>query len=429
VGPPTPTPPGDGSAAAPTPTPSPEPPAEEAPPERLFDTRLYGYINSYWEQPSFTKHPLGFDRMTNTVIKDREPHEFDVLNLNVMLQGTVGNRYRYFLNLAAPGAGGVLADEPISVRNAWLEASLIGNTLAIRAGKLYRRFGIYNEILDAVPTFIGIEPPEILDKDHVMITRTTNLMLHGRHMLDDNAIEYALTTGNDEREGAQVPIGADVNFQYKQLLKVGVSYYDTLGKAVPGRAVGEGSPPGGVVNWMAEDKYRVIDTYLQLTRGELILQLEYCIALHDGQRDATAILALADPGSNLSPAQWQRYFTTPFGAMTTATDVRVPAKYNAQTAFVRIGYELELGGGTLTPYVQADYYQNPETVGEKDLGGDNEAGWDDDGRFIKATLGLMYRPIFPIALKTDFSTHTQKFGGDSYTYPELRISAAYFWEL
>jgi hypothetical protein len=102
-----------------------------------------------------------------------------VLNLNVMVQGTVLERYRYFLNLAAPKAGEIGDDVLIGVRNAWVEAPLVGDALQVRLGKTYRRFGLYNEILDATPTFIGIEPPELFDADHLMLTRTTNLMLSG----------------------------------------------------------------------------------------------------------------------------------------------------------------------------------------------------------------------------------------------------------
>ena len=34
----------------------------------------------------------------------------------------------------------------------------------IRAGKMYRRFGLFNEKLDQFPTFLGIEPPELFFK-------------------------------------------------------------------------------------------------------------------------------------------------------------------------------------------------------------------------------------------------------------------------
>jgi hypothetical protein len=33
-----------------------------------------------------------------------------------------------------------------------------------------------------IPNVIGIEPPEILDSDHLMVTRTTNFMVHGRQL-------------------------------------------------------------------------------------------------------------------------------------------------------------------------------------------------------------------------------------------------------
>ena len=88
----------------------------------------------------------------------------------------------------AGGGGGPPAtpdDEPLSVRNAWVEVPIYRDRVLLRVGKTYRRFGLYNEILDAVPTFIGIEPPELFDKDHLIVTRTTNVMLHGTLNLGD----------------------------------------------------------------------------------------------------------------------------------------------------------------------------------------------------------------------------------------------------
>ena len=35
----------------------------------------------------------------------------------------------------------------------------------LRTGKIYRPFGQFNELLDAVPTYLGMEPPELFDKD------------------------------------------------------------------------------------------------------------------------------------------------------------------------------------------------------------------------------------------------------------------------
>jgi hypothetical protein len=426
-----PAPPTEGTPPAEPPPPTAEP--ERAAAEEMFETRFSGYIHSYWEQPTFVPYPVGYDRTGMEVIKERDPSEFDVLDFNVMVQGTIRNRFRYLVNLASPQSGSVIDDEPVVLRNAWVEAALMGERLRVRAGKLYRRFGLYNEILDAVPTYIGIEAPELLDRDHPMLTRTTNLMLHGSHVTGDLELAYALTTGNDERirypDGdTTVPLGADVNLTHEKMLKVGISYYDTIGEAVPSVGVGEGPPKGGVAPWMVSDKYRVIDAYAEYRNGPLIAQVEYCIALHDARRDASAILALGDASSGLSPIQYGRFFRDNFDDVSpTESDVIEEATYNVQTAYFRVGYAVM--AGKLTPYVQGDFYRNPEIIGQKDYGGDNEAGWDDDGQFVKATFGALYRPISPVALKADFSIHSQSFGGESYRYPELRVSFAYSWDV
>jgi hypothetical protein len=416
----------------PAPSPAPEPAAPpETAPEKLSDTRVYGYINSFLDQiaPATLKRPLAYDRAANRPIERREPMSFDV-DAFVMVQGTIGNRYRYFVNVAALFAGDPIESTPVELRNAWVEASLLGQTLAVRAGRMYRRFGLYNELLDATPTFIGIKEPEILDDDHLMITRTTNLMLLGAHVRGVHKVEYSLTTGNDEREGNQVPIGVDVNYDHDHTIKLGVSYYDSMGKAKPGVAMGEGSPKGGVANWMAEDRYRVFNAYAQIANGPWLAQLEYCMARHDAKRDPAATLLLADPAAHLSPAQYARFFTDPYDDVApTPMEVIQDARYTAHTAYLRVGYELELSHGTVTPYLQGDFYQNPEIVPIEDLGGDDEAGFDDRGRFLKGALGVMYRPLPAIALKLEYGTHFMKWGGASYVDPELRASFSYFWEL
>ena len=407
--------------------PPPVPP--ETPPEKLFDTRVYGYINAFLDRipPATLDRPLAYDRAAGEVLEIQEPMGFDV-DAFVMLQGTIGNRYRYFLNIAALGAGDPVERTGVELRNAWVEASLYGQALAVRAGRMYRRFGLYNEILDATPTFIGIKEPEILDEDHLMITRTTNLMLLGTYVEGAHKIEYSITTGNDEREDDQIPLGADVNYDYEQTFKLGVSFYDSMGKAKPGVQVGEGSPKGGVASWMAEDEYRVLDAYAQVVKGPWLAQLEYCIAWHDAKRDPAAVLPLAGPSANLSPAQYRRFFTDPYDD-TPPTELEVigDAAYTAQTAYVRVGYEI--ADGMFTPYLQGDYYENPEIVPMEEFGGDNEAGFDDRGRFLKGTLGFMYRPIPPVALKLEYGSHVMKWGGKSYVDPELRASFSYLWEL
>ncbi|MEY4576691.1 MAG: hypothetical protein RL701_1394 [Pseudomonadota bacterium] len=387
----------------------------------VFRTKLYGFIDTHLEKVANT--PDSVDGSGRTVYASN-PYELEIPNLNAMMQGSIYERYRFFLNLAGPNSGSNSDDEPLVVRNAWVEVGLFANYLNLRAGKTYRRFGLYNEILDAVPTFIGIEAPEVFDKDHLMLTRTTTLMLHGAADLGPAVLNYSVTSGNDERTKNSVPIGADVYLDFPVGLRVGSSFYSTGGDAVPSRGIGDGSPRGGVVNWMDRDQFYVVGGYAQLKYQGLILQTEYWRAEHRGRRNADALMQMA-ADANLNPKQLSRFFENgdPSG------NPILRAKYAVDAFYVRAGYEISLGDlSTITPYLQLDIYSNPETINNKDFGGDNEAGLTDNGEFEKYTLGAVIRPVPQVAFKIDGSGHRQKFNGKSEFYPEIRLSLAYLWE-
>jgi hypothetical protein len=384
--------------------------------ERLFNTKIYGVIDAYWEKVAQT--PSGVDASGETEYESN-PNEFDIPNLSLMVQGTIAERFSYFLTLAFPGAS------DLDVRSAWVQASIWGDYLNVRVGKLYRKFGLYNEILDAVPTYMGIEPPELFDKDHLLLTRTTNLMLHGSIQRNAHEIAYAVTTGNDETKKERVPVGVDLNYTWRGMLKVGTSFYSSNGNAAPSKSVGDGSPSGGVATWMEQDKYMVYGGYVQLDWKGLQLQTEIWQAAHDAKRDPEQVIKLMDAG--LNSRQLRRFGLD--GANPTEADVITDADYEVTTFYVRTGYTFELSFGAITPYVQYDFYRNLETIASKSYGGDNEAGLSDDGQFHKATAGVVFRPIPSVALKIDGSTHTQKFNGDFVTYPEIRASLSYLWRL
>ena len=388
----------------------------------VFTARLYGFIDAHFEQVA--KTPVGVDEDGETVMSSN-PSEIDVTNFNVMLQGTVYSRYRYFVNLASPGAGSPAEDASLAVRNAWVELPLFREYFNFRIGKTYRRFGLYNELLDAIPTFIGIEPPEMFDDDHLLLTRTTNIMLHGIFTTSDSSFSYALSTGTDEREGHQVPIGADLRYDFRNNFRLGTSYYTTNGDAVPSKELGEGAPLGGVATWMDEDEFSVTGGYGQVTAAGFILQGEFWLARHSGKRNPEAVEALLMSELPLNERQREQFgLEDPDNPMP-----RVDANYNVKTGYVRTGYTIPVRTWSLTPYAQFDYYDNPEIINDQDNGGDNEAGLTDDGVFYKSTLGVVIRPVSFIAVKIDGSTHTQQFNGETVTYPEIRSSFSFYWEL
>lgn len=390
--------------------------------ESLFTGKIYGYIDAFAEKVART--PSSVNAAGETV-KERNPHEFDVANLKLMAQGAISNRFRYYLVVAADGSGSALEDLQVTLRNAWVDAPLYRDLLVVRAGKLYRRFGLYNEILDAVPTFIGIEPPEMFDGDHLLLTRTTNLMIHGRIATDQAVLSYAFSTGNDERADDEIPLGLDLRVDIDDTLLIGGSFYITNGDATPSAAVGDGPPLGGVANWMTRDEYNVVAVFAKLTLGSFLVEGEFTTARHQGTRDPDQVLQLLDAG--LNERQLERFGLA--GDDPVAGDVLTDADYTVITAYVRTGLRLAVGNWSLTPYAQLDYYKNPETIQQKDFGGDNEAGLADDGEFFKTTVGLIARPVDSVALKVDGSVHTQTFNDEMISYPEVRTSLSIYWEL
>lgn len=386
----------------------------------LFDARVYGYIDARLEAETGVPERDGAG-----VVSGGPGYGFDLPQLNGMVQGTVLGRFRYFLNVAASKASSPIDDAALGVRNAWIEVPLAGDLLQVRGGKTYRRFGLYNEILDATPTFIGIEPPELFDNDHLMLTRTTNFMVHGSWQPFDAAlVRWALTTGDDERVGDAIPVGADLRLELLSQLTVGTSFYWTGGDAEPGRAVGDGSPRGGVVNWMERDSYYVAGGFAQLQTGGLLLQVEGWIAPHSATRSTDATLSLVDAG--LTPEQAARFYV----GGDPRKGVNADADYVVATVYGRAGYAFLIDGMEFLPYAQVDWYQNPETVREKDFGGDgDEAGLADDGSFTKLTAGLVFRPVQPVAVKLDSSVHILPVNDTVAWYPEVRLSASYLWEL
>jgi hypothetical protein len=211
-----------------------------------------------------------------------------------------------------------------------------------------------------------------------------------------------------------------------QALTLGTSFYWSGGDAVPTRAVGDGSPKGGVINWMEKDQFAVFGGYAQLQLDSLLVQAEGWASPHQGVRDEASVLALADAG--LNKRQLERYFVggNPANGTTALT-----AEYLVATAYVRAGYDFKLTeSASIVPYAQFDWYSNPETIRSKDFGGDgDEAGLSDDGVFYKVTAGAVFRPVPPIALKVDSSVHILQVNDSLDYYPELRVSFSYLWEL
>lgn len=379
----------------------------------LNDLSLYGYFATRFEK-TFAEPGLE----GNNIVKADAPAEFLYPSFNLLLQHQITNKFKAFVNLN--GAGGGVVD----LRNFWGEYAASA-AINIRMGKIYRKFGLYNEILDAVPTYYGIEPPELFDGDHLMISRTTALMLYGSFGSGSGIFNYSVSTDNGEGGAAEgvIPVGYDLNYKFGGGdYTVGISGYTSGGATTSDIGVGEGSPKSGVLPWMAADEFSVLGGYFEAKAGKVTLQTEYWRAAHDAQRDPEAVVEMIT-GGKPNAAQRARFLKGPSAAVE-ASNVNVAAKYDIKTWYVRAGLSQETRMGEFAPYVQWDYYSNPETIAKKTFGGDNEAGVADDGVFNKSTVGLVFRPTPQVAAKLDQSFHFYKFNGENVNYWEIRFDVS-----
>jgi hypothetical protein len=150
--------------------------------------KLYGFINSNVEKVIQVPER---DVEGNTITTTEPVSWSPVQNFHIYGSGNITQNIMVFFNLARTDRDG------LEVRNAYGNFKLT-ELFQIRAGKMYRRFGLYNEKLDQIPTFIGIEPPELFDNDHLFLERTTNFMVHGAYELFKSKVSYALSTDNGE---------------------------------------------------------------------------------------------------------------------------------------------------------------------------------------------------------------------------------------
>lgn len=382
------------------------------------DTKIYGYLawrmEKVWDEPSR-------DGSGNTTFEDA-PRESDLTSFNIMMQSKVDDKVKFFANLN--GGGG----EEVSVRNAWGEYT-VNRYVNIRLGKMYRRFGLYNEYLDAVPTYIGIEAPELFDNDHLILSRETSAMLHGSVPLGDGDLLYSVSTDNGEggpSEDDNIPIGFDVRYEFNLgAYVVGVSGYTSGGDTTSDVELGSGSPRSGVLPWMAADDFSIFGAFGQFNIDNWQLQLAYWKASHDATRDADAVVQVIN-NAGIHQSQRERFLLNDSGAVN-AANIDTNGDYDVTTWYVRAGYSFFLEHGEVLPYVQWDVYDNPETIYNKDFGGDAEAGLADDGKFAKSTIGVIYRPVPSVAVKFDTSTHFQEINGKDESYSEIRLDVSYIF--
>lgn len=383
---------------------------------------LYGYINSNF-QKTFAYPSVAPDGTTE---RSDDPYEWDpVRNFHIYGKGNLTSKIGYLFNIAG-------SDDAIEIRNAWGNFA-IRDAFQIRVGKMYRKFGLYNERLDQIPTFIGIEAPEMLDTDHLFLTRTTSFMVHGNFQNSRRVISYALMTDNGEGGAQKGVMSAGWDVRYKSFINSliigGSGYLSSLSDDKTGSTVefGTGSPRGGILPWMTGDRFVVAGVFLEKQVGNLLIQSEFYNSHHEAVRNPESVLTLINEGG-INETQRARFLRSnldqPNDALS-VDDVRTSTSFSVQTWYIRLGYNIQSSVGQFVPYVFLDWMSHPEVIQNKTFGGDDESGLADDGKFWKPSAGLVYRPAPSVAIKLDGSYHVQEFNGKNVAYPEIRIDFSF----
>ena len=167
---------------------------------------------------------------------------------------------------------------------------------------------------------------------------------------------------------SMIPIGWDIRYKsFTNSLIVGLSGYSSnIGdtKSESTVSLGEGSPAGGILPWMNGDRYSVVGVFLEKQIGNLLIQSEYYNAAHDAVRDPESVLTVIQ-NATLNNTQRNRFLQSNVNAPNddlTAEDVRTNTKYNVQTWYVRLGYNIPSKIGQFVPYLFLDWMSHPEST-------------------------------------------------------------------
>lgn len=384
----------------------------------------YGFINTNLEQV-FQRPTIDDDG--TSVVKNGPLTWTRVRDFHIYGNQNISSKISVFFNLARNEREG------LEIRNAYGNFEL-EKFFQVQVGKMYRNFGLYNSKLDQTPSFIGIEPPELFDIDHLFLTRTTSFALHGVLPTGENEISYFLSTENGEG-GAKtgiLPLGWDLRYKSDATsLIIGTSGYTSGGYVSPIRDITSPKSYGGVLPWMDKDKFYVFGVFVEKKLGRFLIQSEYYTSPHTAMRNASQTLEIVEE-ANISRYQRDRFLgnnASKSNVDLTEEDVVRKVSYVAQTWYIRLGYDIPTRVGQFVPYLFLDYIANSEIIQNQNYGGDNEAGISDDGVFYKPSLGLLYRPQQEVAIKLDASVHTQKVNGAMVSYPEIRLDFSFAFDV
>lgn len=387
------------------------------------EVRLRGFVEARLAKgtglpPINVDHKEGSDPQRKP---ESQPLWFGLPEFRARLDASARDRLTASINLWVPAisTGHVESHGPLS--EAWVDTVILPALLSVRLGLFSRPFGLYGESYGRTALFLGVEPPEYLDRDHPLLTRATHVMLHGAVQSGGHALTYSAMTGREEVSNTAIPLGVDLRYTFEDKVVVGTSLGWSGGRVAPASGSDFYDARGGAAPWARLEEYLVYGGFGRLSLGGLRLEAELFRADHSIERDPVAL----EPVCRAVPGwQWDR--------LRCSRGNHKAYPYTVTTGTVLAAYVFEdgpFGLRALAPYVRAETYRNPETVRPIGLGGDEEAGLTSDGRFDKYALGLAMRPTPALSIRIEECQHRQSIEGKDRPTREARLSLTYAWDV
>lgn len=381
------------------------------------DLNFYGYI-SFLHNKQFKIPEL--DTLGNT-IRNNSESKWDIAKFNLILQQSFTNNFQLYLNLS----------NKFEVNNAFGEYSF-NQFYNFRLGKIYRRFGLYNEIRDAAPFYYGSELPEIVQLEHKIFDINTNFMFFGTKDFGRKTLKYSLNFSliDNINEGNSFPFGVDIRYGKESNFIIGSSFYYSGTKAISDVKVGNGYSNNGVMPWMEYDQFTVTGLFLEYNLNEFIIQSEFTYSPHNAVRSPEKVLEMFDGvsklGNPLSNSQIQLFKIDNDKPME-LSNIKKNINYNIISWYFKTSYILSSDYGIFIPFFNLEYYSNPEMIENVQFGGDNESGISKEGIIKKFDFGSTYYPIQQVSIKLAFGLNQFEFNDENVLTTEYSLEVFYIF--
>lgn len=384
---------------------------------RAGELHLFGYT-SFLHQKINNQPEL--DSLGKTINLNSHS-DWDISKFNLILQQSFDKNFSFYLNLT----------NNFEVNNVFGLYSL-NRYYNFKLGKIYRKFGHFNHIREASPFNYGIEIPESFQSNHLILDINTVFEFSGKAKLFSNNLSYTANFSfiDNINNGFSFPFGFDLRYQKSNAYTFGTSFYYSGSEAISDIGFNEGISKNGVLPWMTNDEFTVLDIFLEYKYQNFTLVGEWINSNHNSLRNGENVFEMSvnknDGRFLINEKQIDRLKINKSKGFE-PSNIRQVVDYSIENYYVILTYNWVSKIGLVSPFIKAEKYSNPELIENINYGGDNEVGRTDDGKISKYVLGLSFYPINEIALKLAAGIDSYNYNDDLHNVYNYKLEFFYIF--